>query len=241
MKGFFIVGTDTGVGKTVLAGWVLTLMRGRGIDAVPMKPVQTGCEIRRGRITAPDLEFCLRAAKLDPDREERSLMCPYVYKPACSPHLAAGLEGRPIRIPRMMQAFRKLAERHDSVIVEGAGGILVPLNRRSTLLDLIKIMKLPVLIAARPGLGTLNHTFLTVNELRRAECAIAGIVLVESGPPGKDAIEKDNRKTLRRSGIPVLGRLKYRARLSPEDVRNLATDGLTRNMLELIIPRTREL
>jgi len=230
MKGFFITGTDTGIGKTVLAGWLLAHMRGQGIDVVPMKPVQTGCEIRRGRIVAPDLEFCLRAAKLDPNEEERSLMCPYRYKPACSPHLAAGIEGRPIRIPRIMQAFQRLAERHDAVIVEGAGGILVPLNRRSTLLDLIQKIRLPVLIATRPGLGTLNHTFLTINELRRAGCAMAGIVIVESGPPARDAIERDNRKTLARTGIPVLGRLKYRSGISPEHVRCLDADNLARNI-----------
>ncbi len=235
MKGFFITGTDTGIGKTVLAGWLLAFMRSRGIDAVPMKPVQTGCRIHGGRHIAPDLDFCLRAAKLVPDDRERARMCPYGFMPACSPHLAARLGKRTIRLPRILKSFHELAGSHDAVIVEGAGGVLVPLNSRYTMRDLIQRMGCPVLIAARPGLGTLNHTLLTVNELKRSRCPVAGIVLVESTPPLRDAVELDNRKTLAaRSGVPVLGRLKYRKKFSPAQVLKLAENELRTNMLDLM-------
>ena len=127
-RGIFITGTDTGVGKTMVAAALLTLLRQCGVDAVPMKPVQTGC-IRRGHeLIAPDLDFCLRMAGLKPQIEEQDWMCPCCFAPACSPHLAARLARRPIQLRRIVTAFHNLAARHDVVLAEGAGGVLAPIG-----------------------------------------------------------------------------------------------------------------
>ena len=209
-QGLFITGTDTGVGKTTVTAALLTLLRTRGVDAVPMKPIQTGCLKRGGEVVAPDLDCCLRAARLTPTVAEAEWMCPYRFIPACSPHLAARIDRRPIQVRRIVSAFRRLASRHDYVLVEGAGGVLVPLVGRRTMLDLMRALGLPVLVVARPGLGTLNHTLLTLAALRAAKLDIAGVVVVATQRGRRGRIERDNLASIARLGrSPVLGRLPY--------------------------------
>ena len=212
MKSLFITGTDTSVGKTVCAAAWLANARARGIDAVPMKPVQTGGLRRGGRWVAPDLERCLRAGRITPSPKEREWMAPYIYRPACSPHLAAQQAQRPIRLDRIERCFRSLAQRHEMVIVEGAGGALVPLGRRHTMLDLMVRLALPVVLVARPGLGTINHTLLSLRALRGANLTVRGIVLAHSQPGRIGRIERDNARILERlGGVPILARLPYAA------------------------------
>ena len=213
-QGLFITGTDTGVGKTVVTAALLTLLRARGVDAVPMKPVQTGCRRVRGGLHAPDLDFVLRMAGLHPPVEELSWMCPYRFAPACSPHLAARRAHADIRLGRIRDGFRRLGRRHAAVLVEGAGGVLVPLDARHTMLDLMQDLGLPVVLVARPGLGTLNHTLLSLAALRGAGLRIAGVLLVDTQPRRWGTIERDNAATIARLGrVPVLGRLPYLAEL----------------------------
>src|SRR5208337_1480286 len=137
-KGVFITGTDTDAGKTIAAAAVLVSMRASGIDAVPMKPVQTGGLGNRDRqpgpeLQSPDLTFCLRMAELRPDPEELQDMVPFIYEPACSPHLAAAKTGREISFDRILEAFRSLLRRHERVVVEGAGGLLAPITGSKTM------------------------------------------------------------------------------------------------------------
>ncbi len=208
----FITGTDTGAGKTRVAATLLAKLRERGIDAVPMKPVQTGCELRNGRLAAPDLEFCLRHARLEPAPEDEELMCPYKFQPACSPHLAARLAGTEIAVDTVATAYRRLAGRHQGVLVEGAGGVLVPLNGRETMLDLMRRLNLPVVLAARPGLGTINHTLLSLQCLRGAGLRVLGIVFCETAPVADEWLVADNIETIARlGGTPILGRLAFDA------------------------------
>ena len=210
MKSVFITATDTGVGKTVLAAALLVAARARGIDAVPMKPVQTGCVRRGQRLVAPDLEFCLKAAGLDPSPQERQWMCPYRFILASSPHLAAARDRVHIEKGVILEKFRRILKKHDAVIVEGAGGVLVPLNERDTMLDLMRAMRLPVLLAARPGLGTINHTLLTLRVLRAAGLTVAGIVLVQTHLGRHALIEQDNAHTIRRLGrVPFVATLPH--------------------------------
>jgi len=213
-RGLFITGTDTGVGKTVATAALLALLRARGVDAVPMKPVQTGCRRARGGWRAPDLERVLRLAGLRPPAAEQAWMCPYRFGPACSPHLAARLARRPIQLRRIRAGFRQLSRRRDAVLVEGAGGVLVPLGGRRTMLDLMAALGLPVVLVARPGLGTLNHTLLSLAALRAARLRVAGVLLVDTAPRAWGRLERDNAATLARLGrVPVLGRLPFLAGL----------------------------
>lgn len=200
MKGIFITGTGTGVGKTIVSAALLRVLQSAGVDAVYMKPVQTGCRQKSGQLIAPDLEFVLSISGFCPASGERKLMAPYCFRKPCSPHLAARLEKRPIKLLRITSSFKALKHAHDFVIVEGAGGVLTPLSWQCSIIDLMQALALPVIVVARPGLGTINHTLLTLRELRRAKLNILGIVINDAGGTRKTVIEKDNLKTIERLG-----------------------------------------
>ena len=229
--GIFVTGTDTGVGKTVVTAALVSLFRAAGIDAVPMKPVQTGCISTPHGWVVVDLEFCVKMANLEPPPAERKLMAPYCFQPACSPHLAAVQAGEKISISRIVNDFSALSANHDVVIVEGAGGVLVPINGEETMLDVMVRLSLPVLLVARPWLGTINHTLLSLRELNRAGLAVLGLVFngsrssnpiqalpLQGGGQGggkdaellQDEIVHDNRLTVERfSHVPVLGNIPF--------------------------------
>lgn len=205
MKGLFITGTDTGVGKTILSALLLAEIRRRNFNAAPIKPVQTGCG---GNV--PDLDYSLSMAGMNVSADDYRNMAPYTYEPACSPHLAAELAGNEIDIAEMVIAARTLASEYEFIIAEGAGGIMVPLTRLETTLDLMQALKFPVLIAARPGLGTINHTLLSIRALRSDELEIAGVVFVASENTEPGVIEEDNAVTVEQFGkVPILGTIPY--------------------------------
>lgn len=212
MRSVFIAGTDTGVGKTTVAAALLAAARRAGVDAVPMKPVQTGCVPRGRRLIAPDLRLCLAAAGLRLGAREQEKLCPYRFRPACSPHLAARLARTPIRLPRLCACLEALRRGHDAVIVEGAGGVLVPIGRGRTMADLMRAFGLPVVLVARAGLGTLNHTFLSLEALRARGLPVAGVVLVQAAADrGDRRIIADNRRTLARVGkVRILAEFPFR-------------------------------
>ena len=128
MNGLFVTGTDTDVGKTAFSALLLAELRRRTKNAAPMKPVQTGCD--EG---VPDLDYSLAIAGMKVDSETYKTMAPYTFKPACSPHLAAEMAGIEIELAEIVIAARTLASNYDFVIAEGAGGIMVPLNRKEKL------------------------------------------------------------------------------------------------------------
>jgi adenosylmethionine-8-amino-7-oxononanoate aminotransferase len=214
-RGFFITGTDTDAGKTVTAAAVLVSLRACGIDAVPMKPVQTGGIISQEGMYSPDIDFCLRMAELKPDRDELRDMVPYLYEPACSPHLAAAREGREISVARIVEAFGNLLKRHECVVVEGAGGLLAPIGEDTTMLDVMAALGLPVILVARPGLGTINHTMLSVRELERSGIELHGIIFCQTTPAGWGEIEQNNLETISRMAkARVLGTIAHRDELA---------------------------
>ena len=173
-RGLFVTGTDTNVGKTAVAAAVMHRYR----DRVPLrywKPIQTGIETDDDTATVVHLGGCRREEVID---EGVRLARPV------SPHLAAAWSGVTIAIDSLV-AIRRAAPPEPAWIVEGAGGVLVPINDRETIADVIAALDLPALVAARTALGTINHTLLTIEALRRRGIPIAGVVLV--GPPDADA------------------------------------------------------
>ncbi len=211
MNGLFVTGTDTDVGKTALSALLLAEIRRRGINAAPMKPAQTGCE--NGAV--PDLDYSLAMAGMNVSADDYKKMAPYRFEPACSPHLAAELAGTEIEIAEMVIAARELASDYEFVLAEGAGGLIVPLNRRETMLDLMQALRFPVLLAARPGLGTINHTLLSIRALRSEGLDIAGIVFVARTDEEFTFIEEDNAVTIEQFGkIPILGTIPYCSQLA---------------------------
>ena len=158
----------------------------------------------------PDLQRCLDAAGITVPPELEPHVAPYCFSPAVSPHMAAEKAGEIIKIVNIEKALAHIMMRAEVVVVEGAGGVLVPLENRTTMRDLMIAIDFPVVVAARPGLGTLNHTLLSIEALATANLEIAGIVLVGTEETGWGAIEANNKKTLESAfGIPLLGYIPF--------------------------------
>jgi dethiobiotin synthetase len=197
VRGCFVTGTDTGVGKTVVAGAVVAALRARGRAVVPFKPVVTGIdEPEPGR--PADHELLGAAAGVDPEG-----VAPLRFGPAVSPHLAAEMAGREIDRDAIVAAARAAGDGADAFVVEGVGGLLVPITGTWTVRDFARELGLPVVIAARPGLGTISHTLLTVEAARAAGLGVAGVVLTP-WPPEPGEMLRSNRETISRlGGVPV--------------------------------------
>jgi len=189
IKGFFITGTDTGVGKTALSALLVA-----ALDAFYWKPIQTGS------IEGTDRETIRRLAEV-PD--ERLLPESYIFEPPVSPHLAAREAGVRIRLDNLAWPPAESRDAARTWIVEGAGGVLVPVNESETMIDLMRRIDLPVLIAARSTLGTINHTLLTLAALRAARLEVRGVVFVG------DAHEENRRAIEHYGETRVIGRVPW--------------------------------
>jgi dethiobiotin synthetase len=204
--GYFVTGTDTGVGKTLVSAALVQHFRNRHKPAMYMKPVQTGCHAVSGNMVAPDVEWVQNVTGLQIAPDLADQVCPYRFPLPASPHLAAAQAGSHIAIDKILQAFTLMHTRHQPLVVEGAGGIMVPLNERETMLDLMKCMNLPIVLVCRPNLGTLNHSLLSLDRLRTAGLKVAGWAIVSTGNQPWGVIERDNVETLKRtSGAPLIG------------------------------------
>jgi dethiobiotin synthetase len=202
VRGLLVTGTDTGVGKTEVAAALVAGWRARGLDVGAMKPAQSG--VRPGEASDADL---LRAAAGGADPPE--LVCPYAFAAPLAPAVAARQEGREISLARILACARELALRHAALVVEGAGGLLVPLTERETYADLAVALGLPVLVVARAGLGTVNHTALTCEALRARGVPVRGVVLNRPTPAG-DSSEPWNPAEIERvAGVRVLESLPH--------------------------------
>ena len=196
MTRIWVTGTGTGVGKTIVTSTLIALARTRGRVWLPFKPVQTGWP------AADDVDEALRAAGMHVAPGLRRLLSPFRYALPASPHLAA--RGR-LTVARMARAEAALRPFAVPLIVEGAGGVLVPINRHETMRDLMTALPGPILLVGRAGLGTLNHVLLSVESLRQAGRVIAGIVLSQQPGEAWDRIASDNRRTLQAyTGLPVV-------------------------------------
>jgi dethiobiotin synthetase len=169
LNGVFITGTDTGVGKTTVACGILRYARDRGLRPVPFKPVETGCD------PDPIDAMALRRAAQSP--LSMAMICPYPLRLAAAPAQAAAAEGVTLDLGDLAARCRAAARMGDYLVVEGAGGLLVPYAGDQTTLDLAALLGLPMLVVGRTALGTVNHTCLTWREAQRAKLPLAGILL----------------------------------------------------------------
>jgi dethiobiotin synthetase len=207
MNAVFVTGTDTGVGKTLVAGLLARYLREQGSRAITQKWVQTGI-----REYPSDILTHLELMGLEPEavRPYERDMSPYVFDLAASPHLAAAHEGARIETRRIIASFRRLGEEFDTVIVEGAGGILVPLSKRRLLIDVVETLDLPVVVVAANKLGAINHTLLTVEALRARDIKVLGIVFNTLDGHEDETIGQDNPQIVKAfARVPILGRLPW--------------------------------
>jgi dethiobiotin synthetase len=192
MEGVFVTGTGTEVGKTVVAAAIARSLAAEGKRVAVFKPAVTGLD----EAGEPDHSLLRRAAGSSQSDEE---IAPYRYGPPMSPHLAAELAGEEIEPARLLRAARAAAASADVLVCEGVGGLLVPLTPRHLVLDLAAGLGLPLVIAAPPGLGTINHTLLTIEAARGAGLEVASVVLTP-WPAKPDAIEHSNLETIAELG-----------------------------------------
>ena len=206
-RSIFITGTDTGVGKTVVAAGIAAAMRFRGIHVGVMKPVHTGCRIAKGRLIPEDSLFLARAAASDDPLE---LITPFMFREPAAPYAAAKEHNMIIDVGKITDCFNELCRRHDYVIVEGIGGVLVPVTRDFYVADLIMMLNIPVILVTIPDLGSINHTMLSVQCLRTKKIHLSGIVISNCKDGGGNFAEKTFQDTIETlSDIPVLGILPY--------------------------------
>lgn len=197
MRGVFVTGTDTGVGKSVLAACLCAGLAAGGERVAAFKPVVTGLDEEPGEF-GHDHELLASAASAGQAPED---VAPYRFGPPLSPHLAAELAGVRVEPSQLLDAARA----HELVVCEGVGGLLVPITRGYLVRDLAIDLELPAVVAARTGLGTINHTLLTIEAARTAGLNVTGVVMTP-WPEQPARIERSNRETIQRlSGVRVSG------------------------------------
>ncbi len=212
-KTIFVAGTGTGVGKTYVSGQLLRLARQR-CNAGYQKWVSTGGEV------AEDWRFCRETAGLSLDMDALEREVPYRFSYPASPHLAAEREGRVVDPQVIVDRYHEMAAVHDLLVVEGAGGLLVPLRRDLLLIDLLAKLALPTLLVAKSGLGTINHTLLSLEALRSRKVLVLGVVFSDGGDDaGDEELIIDNMRVVAESGkCQVFGRLRrHRAMASAQE------------------------
>ena len=201
-KGIFISGTDTGVGKTVVASALARLLHDQGLNVGVMKPVTCGCLEENGLLVSEDagiLAWSAGFAGVDRD------MAPYLLRLPIAPSEAARHEGVRIDFQLIADSFARLASRHDFVIVEGAGGLMVPLAGDLLIADLINHLSLPLLVVARPNLGTINHTLMTCFAARQLGITVNSVIINNYPETPGFAEESAPHLIASLAGAPLLG------------------------------------
>ncbi|MFA6431615.1 MAG: dethiobiotin synthase [Candidatus Margulisiibacteriota bacterium] len=197
MPGVFITGTDTGVGKTHITYLLAKELLSEGLDVGVMKPISCGPN------NDNDAIYLKKKLAL---KDSLDLINPIRLKYPLSPYAAAMTQDKKINLKKIFNAYKLLSKKHDLVLVEGVGGALVPITKNYFVADLIKDMGIPAIIVARAGLGTINHTLLTLEALASRKIPILGIIM--NGYTGKERSEKTNAEVIEKlTGVPILAKL----------------------------------
>lgn len=203
----FVTGTDTGVGKTVVAAGIAAALARRGVGVGVMKPVATGGKRRGGRVVSEDAELLQRAAGVHDPVE---MVNPVCLEPPLAPSVASRLTHRPVDLQLVWKAFKVLASAHECLVVEGIGGLMTPLLERYTVAHLVQRLGLPLLIVARPTLGTINHTALTIHAARSFGLPVCGLVVNHHARFRIGVAERLNPETLEsEANAPLLGEVPF--------------------------------
>ena len=215
MKAYFVTGTDTDVGKTTVSMALLAAATRRGLQTRCMKPVESGCKrARDGSLTPAD---ATRLAGVCSSKQSLMTTCPYRFQEPVAPGMAAEARGITIDLNRIEERYRSLAfDKPDFILVEGAGGLLVPLGGKRLIADMACKLGLPLLVVARPGLGTINHTLLTVQGARLRGLRVAGVIF-SNQQKKLDKLTGPNAQE-----IALLGEVRYLGCLPKVDTRSVS-------------------
>jgi dethiobiotin synthetase len=208
-KGVFVTGSDTGVGKTVITGAIAAAIKAHGLDVGVMKPVASGAKEIDGKLVSEDVVYL---KKMVDSTDDDDLVNPIRLKPPIAPTMAASKSGIPIDIDKVLKAYEELTNRHDFVVVEGIGGLMVPVDDTLFVADLVCKMDLPLVIVSRDCLGTINHTLLTVEYAKSRNIRIKGIII--NMLKGDDGFVREIEKY---SSAPVLGTIPFNENVSVEN------------------------
>lgn len=195
IPGLFITGTDTGIGKTVITGAIARHLRLRGRRVAVSKPIASGCVRRREGLVSEDAEYIAHCADTP---HPLDIVCPQRFEEPLAPAVAAARAGEVVDWPAVERSLDVMTADADCILVEGAGGIMVPLDETATVLDLIVWCGLPTVVVARPNLGTINHTVLTVHRLRDAGVTVAGVVINRYPADGAGVAEETSPRWIER-------------------------------------------
>lgn len=214
-RGIFITGTDTGIGKTVVAAGLAMTLKRRGLRVGVMKPIATGCE-GDGRLVSTDAVYLFEAA----ENEYAPLTSPVRFKNPVAPSIAAIYEQKEVDLNQVRSAFRELQRYYDFIIVEGIGGMLVPIKKNYLVANMIREMGLPLVIVSHVSLGAINHTLLTVDAALMRGFLIRGIIFNRAPVVNYSLAELTNPRVIHElTGLPVLGTLPEIEEVSVENCR----------------------
>lgn len=203
-KGIFITGTDTGVGKTIISAGLSLVLKSRGIRVGVMKPVATGCSGENGKLISTDAVYLFEAA----ENEYAPLTSPVRFRNPVAPSIASIYEQKEVNLNTIRRAYSELQKHYDYIIVEGIGGILVPIKKNYLVANMIREMGLPLVIVSHISLGAINHTLLTVDAALMRGFLIKGIIFNRSPLVNYSLAEMTNPRVIHElTGLPVLGML----------------------------------
>ena len=205
-QGIFVAGTDTGVGKTIIAGGLAAFYRTRSLRVGVMKPIESGCERLEDGLHPHDALFLKKMSSSSDDLDD---IVPYRLEHPLTPSVAADLAGVEIDLARIHRAYRRLEDRHDVMLVEGVGGLLAPLFHHLNSVDVIRLLAIPLIVVARNALGTINHTLLTVEHARRNGLNIIGIIINNCSSSPDLSAETNPQVIEALAGVPLLGVMPY--------------------------------
>jgi dethiobiotin synthetase len=197
ITGLFVTGTDTGVGKTVIAAAIADWFRRQRVRVGVCKIAATGCVRRREGLVSEDAEFLAHCAD---SPFPLDVICPQRYLEPLAPAIAAERAKQPLDWTAIQRSLDTIADASDVMVIEGVGGLMVPMDAKTTVLDVAKWLDLPTVVVARAGLGTINHTLLTVNTLRTRGVPIAGVVMNRYPAEVSDPAAETNPRAIERWG-----------------------------------------
>ncbi len=205
-QGIFISGTDTAVGKTLIAAGLVAALKEQGIDVGVMKPLESGAPSFGSSPIPRDALYLKEIAGVIDDL---NLINSYCFQIPLAPGVAAEKEGVKIDLQRIKVQYEELKGRHEFMVVEGAGGLLVPIAQGILLPELIKLLELPLLLVARSSLGTINHILLSLFYCQEEGLEVKGVIMNESTPDTDPSEESNAQVVAQFSGVPVLGSFPY--------------------------------